>query len=262
MHAMKRHKPARVIDPAKYMVTVIDYDRLAKDFIREHHYSGSYPAARLRVGLWSRTGPELMGVAVFGIPSHPLTFARYVDGATPEEGLELNRLVILDEVASNAETWFLAQCFRLVEEHMPQIKFILSFSDPIPRERPDGTVFMPGHLGTIYQAHNGIYVGKSKMKTTYVAPDGRRFYRRTLNKLRHGEQGRVYVEKQLMEIGAPSRGEHEEPTKWVDSLIESGLLRKETHPGNHAYVWALGNKRQKKHTTRRFVRDLPYPKGV
>tara|TARA_A100000172_G_scaffold54636_5_gene34802 strand:- start:2936 stop:3718 length:783 start_codon:yes stop_codon:yes gene_type:complete len=258
---MSRHKPDKVIDTSKYVVIPIDSDKVAKEFITEHHYSGSYPAARIRVGLWKLDGPELVGVAVFGVPAHPLTFARYVDGADQHEGVELNRLVILDEVASNAETWFLAQCFRVVEQRLPDVRFILSFSDPIPRERPDGSVFMPGHLGTIYQAHNGIYVGKSTSKITYIGPQGQTFYRRTLNKLRNGERGRFYVERQLVDIGAPLREPGEEAADWIDRVIDLGLLRKQSHPGNHAYVWALGNKRQKKQTTRRFKANLPYPKG-
>ena len=258
---MTRHRPAHVIDTSKYMVIPIDSDNIAKKFITEHHYSGSYPAARLRVGLWKMDGPELVGVAVFGVPAHPLTFARYIEDADQHEGVELNRLVILDEVASNAETWFLAQCFRVIEQRLPNTRFVLSFSDPIPRERPDGTVFMPGHLGTIYQAHNGTYVGKSSPKTTYIGPQGQTFYRRTLNKLRNGERGRDYVERQLIDIGAPPRHEDEAAADWVDRVIAVGRLKKQAHSGNHAYVWALGNKRQKKNTTRRFKANLPYPKG-
>src|SRR3546814_13409714 len=46
-----------LFQPADYAVDVIP-DRMAKPFIERHHYSGSYPASRLAIGLFrqSQTG--------------------------------------------------------------------------------------------------------------------------------------------------------------------------------------------------------------
>jgi hypothetical protein len=49
-----------------YEVAPIAIDGPAKDFVIHHHYSGSYPAARFRFGLYRHQ--VLVGVAVF---SHP-----------------------------------------------------------------------------------------------------------------------------------------------------------------------------------------------
>jgi len=68
-----------VFDPARYGVEVISEDRIAKAFVERHHYSGSYPAARVRVGLFETTGytaPELVGVAVTDIGTSKLLRAR------------------------------------------------------------------------------------------------------------------------------------------------------------------------------------------
>ena len=46
------------------------------------------------------------------------------------------------------------------------------FSDPLPRTRADGTVVMPGHLGTIYQAANAVYTGRGTPRTLTLLPDG------------------------------------------------------------------------------------------
>jgi hypothetical protein len=58
--------PSETIRPSDYEVAEIADDTTARDFITTHHYSGTYPAARFRVGLYRRGG--LVGVAVF---SHP-----------------------------------------------------------------------------------------------------------------------------------------------------------------------------------------------
>ena len=49
------YRPAgEPIDPRRYEVAAIASDRTAKDFVLPHHYSGSYPAARFRFGLFRR----------------------------------------------------------------------------------------------------------------------------------------------------------------------------------------------------------------
>lgn len=48
--------------PARYSVALVD-EPAARRFVERHHYSGSYPAAVLRVGL--AEGTHLVGVAVF-----------------------------------------------------------------------------------------------------------------------------------------------------------------------------------------------------
>ena len=61
--------PAEPIRTANYEVIELPDDRLAKAFVVEHHYSGSYPAARWRFGLFYRG--LLQGVAVFSHLQRP-----------------------------------------------------------------------------------------------------------------------------------------------------------------------------------------------
>ena len=61
------YRPAgTVINPRRYEVAPIAGDAEAREFVTRHHYSGSYPAARERVGLYR--GGALVGVAVFSVP--------------------------------------------------------------------------------------------------------------------------------------------------------------------------------------------------
>ena len=115
------------IDPGQFGVELIE-EKVAKAFIREHHYSHSYPAARLRAGLF-RSGHGLVGVAVFSQPMNSRTIGRFADVS---DGVELGRFVLLDDVEANGETWFLARAFRLLRKEKPEAEICISYSDPLP----------------------------------------------------------------------------------------------------------------------------------
>jgi hypothetical protein len=61
-----------------------------------------------------------------------------------------------------------------------------------------------GHVGTIYQATNGHYIGRTNPSTLRLLPDGTCYSNRTSGKLAQGDIGRRYAAAQL-EVGAPSR---------------------------------------------------------
>src|SRR5215472_6793609 len=62
-----RHKSEGGFNRADYEIAVIHDDTTARTFVCTHHYSGTYPAARLRYGLYTQGG-LLVGVAVLSIP--------------------------------------------------------------------------------------------------------------------------------------------------------------------------------------------------
>ncbi|HYD02597.1 MAG TPA: hypothetical protein VEB22_15325 [Phycisphaerales bacterium] len=230
------YRPAReVVDTRNLSADLLD-ERPAKSFVVEHHYSHTYPAARLRVGLYQ--GRALVGVAVFGEPAQQATLGRWAPGA--RDGVVLSRFVLLDEVGANAETWLLARAFRLLRRERPELEAIVSYSDPLPRRTLAGEVVVPGHVGTIYQAHNGRYLGRSKPETLHLAGDGRVISRRALGKIRLDHRGAAYAYRQLLEMGAPPRRPLEEGPAYVLRALREGPFRVVRHPGNHVYAWALG----------------------
>lgn len=230
-------RPTEVIRTAEYDVASIADDTAPKAFITEHHYSGSYPAALHRFGLYRRAA--LVGVAVF---SQPMT------GSV----LELGRFVLLDEVPGNGETWFLARAFDVLRER--GIPRVVSFSDPTPRTRADGSQVFPGHVGTIYQAFNGTLVGRSCSRTHRLLPDGRLFSPRTMQKIRARERGVDHAAQQLVDLGAEPLRADEDSAAWLKRWLPA-LTRPLRHPGNWKYLWGLTRAER-----RMLPASLPYPK--
>jgi hypothetical protein len=246
-----RYRPSgELIRPSAYDVAAIESDAIAKGFVQRHHYSRSYPAARFRVGLFERG--ELSGVAVF---SHPCS-DRVLTSVFPGEArasVELGRFVLVDSVPGNGETWFLARCFEVLRA--AGISGVVSFSDPVARTTTDGRRVFPGHIGTIYQAHNGRYLGRGASGRIRLLADGRVFSHRAATKIRAGARGWRYAAALLEAEGAdPCPEDDAERRVWLERWL-SRLTRPVWHPGNHKYAWALSRRVSA-------PASLPYPKAV
>lgn len=220
------------INTSRYDVSAISDDTTAKSFVQRHHYSGTYPAARFRFGLYERE--QLVGVAVYSVPANP----RCLDVLPCDriESVELGRFVLLDHVPANAETWFLGRCHRLLV--LEGVRGVVSFSDPVPRTTVEGRLRFRGHIGTIYQAHNAVYLGQSKAETKRLLPDGLVLHGRGLAKIRKRDKGYRAAARVLERYGAEPLREDEDARAWVKRWAER-LTRPFRHEGNHKYAWGL-----------------------
>lgn len=243
--------PGEQIRTADYEVAAIADDNTPKAFVEQHHYSHKFPSARFRFGLYSRRG-ELEGVAVFSHPCSDKVLTNVFPMVPARQSVELGRFVLLDSVAGNGETWFLGRCFEQLRA--VGLFGVVSFSDPVARSAADGGTVFPGHLGTIYQAHNAVYLGRATPRTLKLLPDGTSYHARTTQKVRKGERGIAYAVEQLRRFGAPPLEGN--PVEWL-AHWSAKLTRNFRHPGNHRYAWAL-NKRDRRHLTA----VAPYPKQL
>jgi hypothetical protein len=244
--------PSTRIKPSEYDVVPIAGDNEARRFVEQHHYSGSYPAARERIGLY-RFG-ELVGVAVFSVPMHEQVILSCIGGIGFNDAVELGRFVLRDEVPANGETWFLARCYALLREKA--YKAVVGYSDPFPRTTAEGRTIFAGHIGTIYQASNAAYVGRSTNRTLKLLPDATVFNNRAHQKIRAGEVGWTSCVKKLTAFGADSiSADADRPAReaWL-ALWLPRLTRSLKHPGNFKYVWLLNQASQLTQP------QLPYPK--
>jgi hypothetical protein len=226
------YRPAdELIKASEYDVASIAGDNEARHFVETHHYSGSYPAARFRFGLY-RSG-ILAGVAVFSVPCSNSVLTN-VFPMPASFSVELGRFVLLDSVPGNGETWFLARVFR--ELRKEGLVGVVSFSDPLPRRTIEGTIIHRGHVRTIYQAFNGRYLGRSAPRTLHLLPDGSVFSERAIQKIRQAERGWRYATGILERFGAAPIGG--DPGQWLAHWLPL-LTRAVRHPGNHKYGWPL-----------------------
>jgi len=244
------YRPAgETIATHAHEVAAISDDRTARAFVEQHHYSGTFPAARFRFGLYR--GAQLVGVAVFSHPSHDRVLTNVFPGAAVES-VELGRFVLLDDVPANGETWFLARCMEGLRSE--GLLGVLSFSDPVARAASDGRTVFAGHIGTIYQAHNATYLGRGPRRTLRLLPDGTVFSNRAIQKIRARDRGWRYAAETLERFGAERIAANDNALEWLHAWLPK-LTRAVRHDGNHKYAWTL-QRRLRRH----LPQSLPYPK--
>lgn len=263
-HMSWRHRSEGGFDSSLYDVVPIP-EATARAFTVRHHYSASYPAARMAFGLLSRdqiagANPiehdhrALVGVAVLSVPMSTAVLTRPFPTLDPfTQSLELGRFVLLDDAPANAESWFLGRCFKYARDE--GLRGIVSFADPMPRDREilavddDGREITrreqltPGHVGVIYQATNAIALGRSTIRTlTYLPRSGQVLSHRTLQKIRAREPGADGAERTLVGLGAHPRTTGQDPTTWLREALDDVGATRVRHPGNFRYAWALGSR--------------------
>lgn len=246
------YRPAEPIDTRRYEVVELSgpgADGKAEGFVCRHHYSASYVAARFRFALYC--GDELVGMAVFSQPVNDRTLTNVFGPIARTDAAELGRFVLLDEVPGNGESWFIARCFELLR---PRLCGVVSFSDPFPRDTLDGRLVHPGHVGTIYQATNGVYLGRGARNTLYLLPDASALNGRTLQKIRDRDRGASGTLERMVAFGARPLEPDEDASAWLARELPR-VARRRRHPGNHRYAWAFAR------SMRRCLRPAaPYPK--
>jgi hypothetical protein len=171
----------------------------------------------------------------------------------PSEAVDLGRFVLIDSVPGNGESWFLARCFAALRG---RVTAIASCADPVARTSAAGAAVFPGHLGGIYCATNGRYVGRTNPSTLRLLPDGRVLGNRAQGKLVRREQGWRYVAALLEGYGADPLGDDEDAAAWLRRW-RPVLTRPLRHHGNHRYLWVLDRRRRREVLT---APALPYPK--
>jgi len=220
------------------------------------------PSVRFAYGLIDTAPPpagQLVGVLTLGIPTQVAVLTSVFSRLTPyEESLEMNRLVLLDDVPANAETWAQARTFRLAAAR--GVRGIVAHSDPEPRTRLTDhglELIFPGHYGTIYQAKGMDYLGKTRPRRLTMLPDGSVLHDRAMSKVRNGERGRGGVERRLVALGARPREAGEPGRAWLDEALHAVGARVAHHGGNHRYAAWIGPRTGRRLT----ATSYPYPKA-
>ncbi|MBD7913483.1 hypothetical protein [Clostridium cibarium] len=154
---------------SKYQVKLISKAE-AKEFIVKNHYSHTFPASCISLGSFDSTD-ELVGVIVYGMSGQPKMAQSIIPYLGQNDYYELQRLFVKDCTDKNFESWFIGQSILWLKKNKNEIKMLVSFSDPYY-----------GHEGTVYQATNWLYTGKTSPITVYLNSDGIVVHNRTISK--------------------------------------------------------------------------------
>lgn len=259
-------------DPDDYGVDLIDR-KTAVSFIAAHHYSRSVPALRKYLfGLFYLAGeqPALCGVAALSVPPRNEVLKGPLPGLEPNhESAEMGRQILLDEVPHGVESWFFAEIRRWLAANTT-IRGLVMFSDPEVRTRNDGSVLLPGHVGTSYQASNARYVGLGTERWITLV-DGLVFSDRARSKVLKLDKGWKYASEML--VTAVGKDEHtgedkiapldpgrDDPAEWLAGALKKAGARRRKHNGCHKYVIPVGRNAREREQVRIAGPVLDYPK--
>lgn len=123
-------------------------DPQIEKFLLEKHYLKRKPQNLYSFSIFD--GDKLIGVITYSLPSCPICkkFNNQI--------IELSRLYLIDEAPKFSETHSIAKSISLLKQMKTKYRWIISFADN-----------SVGHNGTIYQASNWIYTGKTKKMWDY-----------------------------------------------------------------------------------------------
>jgi hypothetical protein len=125
------------------------------------------------------------------------------------------------------------------------VRGVVAFADPVPRVVAD-TVLWPGHVGTVYQALNAVFAGRSAARTKIMLPTGDVLSERAQAKVRNRDRGHEYVERRLVGLGArPPRG-GEDPRRWLNEALAAVGARPLRHGGCYRYLFPIGQGRRRR----------------
>lgn len=126
----------------------------------KRHYLQKFPTAIKRIYAIYRKqteGRRMVGMIIYGSPFH--TVGKFLEPEVKaNEILELKRLYIDDIGVKNLESFSIGQSLNLLKKDEPTVKVVVTFADDLE-----------GHIGTVYQATNAIYLGTYGMgKHKYI----------------------------------------------------------------------------------------------
>lgn len=139
----------------------------AKYAVTKWHYSRSLPTPPVvRIGVWEES--TFIGCVLFSRGANNNLMNPY--GLKCTEGCELTRVALNNH--KTPVTKIVAVAIKFLKTHSPGLRLIVSFADP-----------NEGHIGTIYQAGNWLYSGKSNSTPKYQTSDGRILHQRQVSKI-------------------------------------------------------------------------------
>ncbi len=132
----------------------------ANALVRRVHYSGKVVQnSQVHIGVFFQG--RLEGAMQFGPSLDKRKIQGLVSGTQWHEFIELNRMAFTDALPRNSESRAIAIAMRLLKQHAPQLKWVITFADAT--QCGDGT---------IYRASGFVLTGIKKNDQIWVSDDG------------------------------------------------------------------------------------------
>lgn len=191
-----------------------------RDFIEEHHYSHNINGLTISrcFGLYSCG--KLVGAAIYGKPAMRGIEKRY-QALGYDRVIEFRRLVLLDEMPKNSESWFISRTLRLLKR---DFDLVVTYADE-----------QYGHTGTIYKGSDFFYWGKTAKGVNYLF------------------NGRLYHDKCAR---TKYKGEYKPFAKKLRAAIEDGTAEKIITKGKFTYLYSLKDREYRSDRQKENVEDL------
>jgi hypothetical protein len=144
-----------IIEGLQDEVEVVPATREAIIQLSKKHYLHTIPARVKRIYVVRYKYPHgqqkmAIGMAIYGLPMY--SASKFLSPeAMSGEVLDLKRLYLADVGIPNLESYVIAQTLKLLKQDEPNVKVVITNANE-----------KAGHIGTVYQATNAIYLGKSK----------------------------------------------------------------------------------------------------
>jgi hypothetical protein len=152
-----------IIEGLKDEIEVVPAKREDVTQFVQKHYLHKFPAGTQLIYMVNRKtengASQPIGMALYGSP-FPTATKFLEPEVSHQDTIELKRLFLDDVGIKNLESFVIAKTLKRVKEDKSNVKVIITFADD-----------SQGHKGTIYQATNAIYLGKSdtgKHKYVYI----------------------------------------------------------------------------------------------
>ena len=212
--------------PVKDMIVKQVSVKYARPYIATFHYSKTMPDST-RFVFAGYYDDKLAGIVCYGMGASKSQYTSLIPDIKKGEYLELTRLWSPDGMPKNTESKLISESLRMLP---PEIKLVVSFADS-----------NQNHVGTVYQATNWYYVGRTNGGKVLITEDGTVQHTRLIGVYR----------KRHPELSGKTNEEIMQMYGW--KYGEGGK--------KHKYCILLGDKREKKRNFQ-YIKDkiLPYPK--
>lgn len=187
----------------------------AKEIILKYEWLQTMSKTRWHYGIYF--GDYLAGVNCFGINCVGGTQVPKQFGLNYDELIYLARGACVSWAPKNTNSRLTSQSIKLLKQEYPKAKLIIAYADS-----------EAGEIGTIYQACNWFYVGKTSGKRRWISPSGREYDERLPGNMRSKDSNKyewAYYKQKLLDEGYTTR--YSKPKcKYVfplDSFIEEKI---------------------------------------